>query len=195
MIRFEVETDTVKISPRVRDILLILGVMGVVSLAILMPSLPKALKPFMKKQYRKWGHFNKRRLRTELKRMQKIGLLEEVEENGERVYKLTEKGKTKSFKYKLEEMSLNQNKWDGKWRIVAYDIPKGKKNQAEAFRNLLKKMSFYQLQKSVWLTPYSCNQEIDFLKNLYSLNEEVIMLTTHGLEGEQSYRDYFGLQR
>ena len=194
MIRFEVETDTVKISPKVRDILLILGVMGFVSLAILMPGLPKVLTPFMKKQYRKWGHFNPRRLRAEIKRMQKVGLVEEVEENGEIAYKLTEKGKTKSFKYKLEEMSLNQAKWDGKWRIVAYDIPKEKKNQAEAFRSLLKKMKFYQLQKSVWLTPYSCDKEIEFLKNLYSLNENVIVLIIHGLEGEQSYRDYFGLQ-
>lgn len=193
MIRFEVETDTVKISPRVRDILLILGVMGFVSLAVLMPGLPKVLTPFMKKQYRKWGHYNKRRLRSELKRIEKIGLVEEVEENGEVIYKLTEKGKNKSFKYKLEEMNLNKNKWDGKWRIVAYDIPKDKKNQAEAFRNLLKKMSFYQLQKSVWLTPYQCNNEIEFLKNLYSLIDNVTILTTQGLEGEQTYKKYFGL--
>lgn len=193
MIRFEVETDTVKISPRARDILLILGVMGFVSLAILMPGLPKVLTPFMKKQYRKWGHFNPRRLRAEIKRMQKTGLLEEVEERGERIYKLTEKGKTKSFKYKLEEMSLNRDKWDGRWRIVAYDIPKEKKNQAEAFRNLLKKMNFYQLQKSVWLTPYSCSKEIEFLKNLYFLNDNVTVLTVNGLEGEQAYKNYFGL--
>lgn len=193
MIRFEVETDTVKISPRVRDILLILGVMGFVSLAVLMPGLPKILTPLIKKQYRKWGHFNSRRLRSELKRIEKIGLIEVVEENGELIYKLTEKGRNKSFKYKLEAMDLNKNKWDGKWRIVAYDIPKDKKNQAEAFRNLLKKMSFYQLQKSVWLTPYHCNNEIEFLKNLYSLNDNVTILTTQGLEGEQAYKSYFGL--
>ncbi|MDO8570377.1 MAG: CRISPR-associated endonuclease Cas2 [Candidatus Daviesbacteria bacterium] len=193
MIRFEVETETIKISPRVRDILLVLGVMGFVSLAVLMPGLPRVLTPLMKKQYRKWGHFNQRRLRSELKRMQTVGLVKEIKENGEVAYRLTEKGKNKSFKYKLEEIDLSKNKWDGKWRIVAYDIPKDKKNQAEAFRNLLKKMSFYQLQKSVWLTPYQCNNEIEFLKNLYSLTDNVTVLTTQGLESEQAYRNYFGL--
>lgn len=193
MIRFEVETDTVKINPRVKDVLAILGVVGFVSLAVLIPGLPKVLTPLLKKQYRKWGHFNSRKLRAEIKRMQKVGLLEEISENGETIYKLTEKGKTKSFKYKLEEMSLNRDRWDGKWRIVAYDIPREKKNQAEAFRELLKKMSFYQLQKSMWLTPYSCSKEIDFLKSLYQLEDCVTVLVISGLESEQAYKSYFGL--
>lgn len=193
MIRFEVETDTVKISPRCRDILLGLGIIGFVSLAILMPGLPKVLTPFIKKQYRQWGHFNPRRLRSELKRMQKVGLLESVDQDGQTLFQLTDKGKTKLFKYKLEDMDLHKDKWDGKWRIVAYDIPKDKKNQAEAFRNLLKKMQLYQLQKSLWLTPYHCTTEIEFLKTLYQLGDNVTVLTIAGLEGELSYKKYFGL--
>lgn len=193
MIKFEVESETIKISPRVRDVLLCLGVVGFVSLAVLMPGLPKILTPFLKKQYRHWGHFNPRRLKAELKRMKKVGLLETIEKDGQILFQLTDKGKTKYLAYKLEEMNLNQNKWDGKWRIVAYDIPKGKKNQAEAFRNLLKKMQLYQLQKSLWLTPYPCSEEIEFLKAFYGLEDFVTVLTSTGLEGELAYKKYFGL--
>ncbi|RJP46277.1 MAG: hypothetical protein C4584_01820 [Armatimonadetes bacterium] len=193
MIKFEFESKTVKVDPKVKEIILVLGIVGFVSLAILIPGLPKALSPFLKKQHKKWGHFNTRRLKAELKRMQRRGVIEEVEVSGELVFQLTEKGKTKLFKYKLEEISLDKKQWDGKWRMVAYDIPKGKKNQAEAFRALLKKMDFYQLQKSLWLTPYPCVSEIEFLKSLYNLTDHVKILTITGVEGEGAFRSYYGL--
>lgn len=181
------------INPKAKDVLILLGVTGVLAASLIMPGLPVALKPFLKKQYKKWGHFNKWRLRKELKRLQKTGVIEEGKEDGEVVFRLTDKGKTKLYKYKLEEMSLNKKGWDGKWRIVAYDIPKYKKNQAEAFRMLLKKLNFYQLQKSLWLTPYNCEQEIEFLKSLYNLGDNVIILTVSKLEGETAYKQYFGI--
>lgn len=180
-------------NPKMRDILLLLGVTGFVAAALIMPGLPKALSPFLRRKYQRWGHFNKRRLKMEIKRLQKIGVIEQLEQDGEMIFKLTDKGKTKLLKYKLEEMTLNKKHWDGKWRLVAYDIPKIKKNQAEAFRELLKKMGFYQLQKSLWLTPYQCSEEIEFLKNLYNLEDHVTILAISGLEGEKAYRDYFGL--
>lgn len=180
-------------NPKVKDILTLLGVGGFIAASLLMPGLPKILTPSYKKQQERWGHFNKRILRANLKRMQKSGVIEESEQEGEIFLKLTEKGKLKLLKYRLEDLVLNQNNWDRKWRLVAYDIPKGKKNQAEAFRTLLKKMSFYQLQRSLWLTPYPCSNEIEFLKGLYNLTDHVTILTISKIEGESEYRSYFGI--
>lgn len=170
-----------------------MAVAGFVSAAILMPGLPKVLSPLLKKQFKQWGHFDRRRLKAELRRLQKTGVIEAVTGTSEMTYRLTEKGKIKLFKYKLGEMSLRTNHWDRKWQLVAYDIPKGMKNQAEAFRSLVKKLGFYQLQKSLWLTPYQCGEEIEFLKNLYNLQNYVTVLTISGLEGESAYKHYFGL--
>lgn len=180
-------------NPKVRDVLKVLGVTGFIAASLLMPGLPKILTPYYKKQQKHWGHFNRRRLKAALRRLQRSGVIEESEHEGEIVFKITEKGKLKLFKYRLEDLQLNQHGWDRKWRLVAYDIPKGKKNQAEAFRTLLKKMSFYQLQKSLWLTPYSCANEIEFLKELYNLKNHVTILTLSRLEGETEYRKYFGI--
>ena len=180
-------------NPRARDILILLGATGFLAGSILLPGLPLVLKPFIKKQYQKWGHFDKRRLRMELKRLQKTGVIQETSEDGEVTFILTDKGKAKLLRYKLEKMKLRDKVWDGKWRIIAYDIPKYKKNQAEAFRSLIKRMGFYQLQKSVWLTPYKCSEEIEFLKNLYSLSDHITLLTLSKLEGEAVYKKYFGL--
>lgn len=179
--------------PTTKQILILLGIAGVITASIFIPGLPRALTPFLKNQYKKWGHFNKRILKAQLKRLQKTGIIEQIHENGEVSFRLTDKGKTKLFKYQLESFSLDKNSWDGKWRLVAYDIPIGKKNQAEAFRTLIKRMQFCQLQKSLWLTPYKCDDEIEFLKNLYGLQNHVFVLTITGLEGESAYKSYFGL--
>lgn len=179
-------------NPKVKDILQVLSITGFIAASILMPGLPKILTPSYKKQQKHWGHFNKRILKANLRRLQKSGIIE-AEHAGELVYKITEKGRFKLFKYRLEDMNSNKTRWDKKWRLVAYDIPKGKKNQAEAFRALLKKMSFMQLQKSLWLTPYSCINEIEFLKELYYLKNHVTVLTISDIEGESEYRKYFGI--
>lgn len=172
-------------NPKVKDILTILGTTGFIAASLLMPGLPKILNPSYKKHQERWGHFNKRILWANLRRLQKSGVIEESDQDGEIFFKLTEKGKLKLFKYRLEDLELNQKKWDRKWRLVAYDIPKGKKNQAEAFRTLLKKMS--------WLTPYSCSNEIEFLKGLYNLTDHVTILIISKIEGESEYRRYFGI--
>lgn len=181
------------VNPTTKTVLLTLGITGFVAASILMPGLPKVLAPFLKKQYKKWGHFNRRKLKAEIKRLKTTGVIEEISQDGEMLFRLTNKGKSKLFKYKLEELSLKYKRWDGKWRLVIYDIPKGKKMQADAFRNLLKKMNFLKIQKSVYLTPYDCKNEIEFLKALYTIEEEVTVLIVTGLEAEQAYRQYFGL--
>ncbi len=178
--------------PTTKQILTLLGIAGILTASIFIPGLPKALTPLIKKQQKKWGHFDQRILKAQIKRLQKTGVIEQFTESGEILFRLTAKGKTKLFKYRLESFSLDNN-WDGRWRLVAYDIPIGKKNQAEAFRTLIKRMQFYQLQKSLWLTPYKCDNEIEFLKNLYSLENHVTILTVTGLESESAYKSYFGL--
>ena len=190
---FVSDSTIIILNPKVKDILKILGITGFVAASLLMPGLPKILTPAYKKQHKRWGHFNRRILKAALKRMQTGGVIEEIEQDGEIVFKLSEKGKLKLFKYRLEDLELNQNSWDKKWRLVAYDIPKGKKNQAEAFRTLLKKMNFLQLQKSLWLTPFPCSNEIEFLKQLYFLKDHVTVLTISQLEGESAYKQYFGI--
>ncbi|MBI4080276.1 MAG: hypothetical protein HY430_00730 [Candidatus Levybacteria bacterium] len=180
-------------SPKTRDILVLLAATGFIAAALLMPNLPRILKPFLQKQQKKWGHFDRRRLKAEIKRLRKIGVIDEAVEDGETVFKLSQKGREKVLKYKLEALALQKEKWDGKWRLVVYDIPKGKKNQADAFRRLLKKLQLLQLQKSVYLTPYACRDEVDFLKSLYSIEEHVTLLTISGIEHEVSYKKYFGL--
>lgn len=178
--------------PRAKDVLTLLGVSGVVAASILIPGLPKVISPFLKSHYKKWGHFNRRRLRAEIYRLQSIGVVERIEDDGEVLFRLTEKGKHKLFKYHLAELALKK-RGDGKWRLVIYDIPAPMKKASDSFRIFLRKLEFLQIQRSVYLTPYPCNEEIEFLKHLYHIEKYVTILTISKIEGEEAYRRYFGI--
>lgn len=191
----------IKIDPKVKDILLLLGAGTFLAASIIFPGLPLAAKPIIEavqeaqqlKKQKEWRKFNMWRLRQVIKRLQKQKLVEIAQVNGMPIVKITDRGKQKVLKFKLEEMRLDQTKWDGKWRIIIYDIASAKRWQRELFRKMLKRMNFFQLQKSVYLTPFKCGDEIEYLRQICEVGSEVVILTVFGFENEHVYRDYFGL--
>lgn len=92
----------------------------------------------------------------------------------------------------MEDWSYQNKSWDGKWRLVIYDIGKFKRNQQENFRRALKHMNFLPLQKSVYLTPYKCQDAVSYLREYFDLGEEVLLLEVNKLENEHLYKQYFG---
>ena len=144
---------------------------------------------------KEWKKFNVKLLRRNLRRLQDQKILEIISENGQDqdVVKLTQKGRTKYLRFKLEELSLKGRPWDGKWRLVLYDISKLKKTAQENFRRVLKQINFFPLQKSVYRTPYKCGAEIEYLREYFDLSEEVLLLEISKLENENYYKQYFAL--
>ncbi len=96
---------------------------------------------------------------------------------------------------KIIEMELKEKKWDGKWRIIIYDIFSKKRWERELFRRTLKRLKFLQLQKSVYLTPFECRNEIEYLRQVCNVDKEVLILTVSSLENEKAYKEYFGLSQ
>lgn len=190
------------ISPKVRDILELLGKGILLSSLFLFPGAGLGIKAIYdvyekankNKELQKWERYNLPRLRYILNRLRRQKLIEVEEQNGYSIVKLTYKGRLRTLKYKIEEMALEIPKhWDGKWRLIIYDITKFKKRQQAAFRRMLKKLQMLPLQKSVYLTPYSCVQEIEFLREYFDVGEGVIYIIAEKIENEEVYRCYFDL--
>lgn len=186
-----------KINPKTKEILLLLGAGAFLAASIIMPGLPLVLKPFLdekqKKEQSEWKKFNTWRLKQLLKRLYDQKLVEVTEEDGTQVVKISGKGKQKVLKYNLEEMQLKKGRWDKKWRIIIYDIFSNKRWERELFRRTLKRMKFLQLQRSVYLTPFRCEDEIEYLRQVCNVSKEVLILTVSSLENEKVYKEYFGL--
>ena len=103
--------------------------------------------------------------------LKKKGDLEFIREKDDYlVYRFSEKGKEKLKKLVLDELIVKTpKKWDKKWRLVVFDIPESKRKAREALRKKLKDMKFYQCQKSVWIHPFPCMEEIEFIKNVFNI--------------------------
>lgn len=187
--------------PSSKEIIYLLGIGALLAGTILLPGLGYVAGAVVraKRQHdweqnqKEWKKFNPYLLKRNLKRLNDQKVVEVVEENEQKIIRLTQKGQTKYLKFKLESLSLNGKNWDGKWRIIIYDIAKFKKNQVSAFRNILKYINFYQLQKSVYLTPYPCEEQISFLREYFGISDEVVLIRADQIENEVFYKHYFGL--
>ena len=120
----------------------------------------------------------------------------EIKNRGYQVYiSLTEKGKKEAGWLQINALKIKKpKKWDKKWRIVIFDIAKLKKIQREAFRGKLKELGFKPLQKSVWIHPFDCKDEIELLKDFFGLTEkEVRLIVSPDIGKEKELRKIFRL--
>ena len=98
-----------------------------------------------------------------VRQLREKGFLETPKDGRKILLKLTDKGKQELILRKL----LEDKNWDGKWRIVIFDIPEKHRRIRNVFRNQLRLWQFDQWQKSVWVGKKDVTSEIKkFVKNL-----------------------------
>lgn len=78
----------------------------------------------------------------------------ETQRSTERVYRLTKKGCLRALGGCHPEERWNRE-WDGKWRIVVFDLPENKRGLRNELRRQLRAAKFGGLQGSVWVSPDS----------------------------------------
>lgn len=168
-----------------KNILIALGMVGVISAVVVAPGLGKAL-PLLSK-------IDLRRINQELKRLKNRGLVEIIKKrNGITEIKLTRKGKEKLAKYKIDDLQIEKPQvWDGKWRIIIFDIPILKNNKRELLRKKMKNLGFYKLQQSVFIHPFPCYEVVTFLKEYFDLREEVEYIEADKLENQNKLINHF----
>ena len=111
---------------------------------------------------------------------------------------LTKKGRKRLQKYTLENLAVTRPRvWDGKWRIVMFDIPRNPRTLNRArdhLRRMLKQLGLVSLQMSVWVHPFPCEEEISYVVELYGLQPYVRLAVAESVTGEQKLRKEFKLQ-
>lgn len=181
-----------RIDPTVREVITLLGVGTLLTAGIIFPGLGVVFKEYNKhkieRDRKEWSKFNLWRLRQVIKRLEQQKVIEITDD----LVQITDKGRKKILKFKLEEMVLKKET-DGRWRLIIYDIADLKKYQRELFRSFLKKLKLLPIQESVYLTPFKCEEEIEYLRQLFGIGNEVLVLKVVELENEQAYKDYFGI--
>lgn len=158
---------------------------GLVAASIIAPKLPYNLL----KVYLKNKKFQKFQFNRDLKRLEERG---EVHISNEGI-KITNKGKRRVLKYQLEDIEIKKPlKWDKKWRLVIFDIPDHQRKKSDFLRQKLYELGFIQYQKSIFIHPYPCQDEIDYIRELFEISPYVKLISAVKIEEEKYYLRKFG---
>jgi len=113
----------------------------------------------MKKRLLRGNPFGDRRAITKTAYyLAKKGLIKYIDRDNERFIKLTKTGELEALLAKAR-VAEPTPKWDGKWRLIIFDIPEESNHKRYLFRTLLKKNNFFRLQQSVYISPHPLNRE------------------------------------
>ncbi|MBI5798770.1 MAG: hypothetical protein HZB10_02465 [Candidatus Yonathbacteria bacterium] len=172
-----------------KEILIGLASTGLLVACIAMPGLTKIIPLFNSKN-------TKERYRVDrvLRNLHKNKLVNIYTKDGNEVVEITKAGKKKVLEFNLDEMKLSvPKKWDGYWRIVMFDIPQPKKRARDAVSRKIRELGLYPIQKSVFVSPYICKNEIDFIGEFFDVRDHIIYIKAKEIEGVRKLKEHFNL--
>ncbi len=148
----------------------------------------------LKSAVKEWKNIGENQLKEEIKKLYRSQLIERKNNpDGSYTFRLTDKGKIKALTYHFQEMKIENKKWDRKWRIVIFDIPEKIRIGRDALREKLKDMGFYEIQKSAFIIPYECQNEIDFIIEFFDLRKYVRFGVLDTIDNELHLKQIFKL--
>lgn len=175
------------------SLLLLISAGVLIPAAIVAPNSLKVFLPFFKKLTRRLKS-DSYRVRRSLVTMKNNRLVKTELRKGETVFIITEEGKKRIARGEFEKLKISvPQKWDKKWRMVLFDIPEEHKDAREALRLKLIELGFYKLQKSCFIYPFECRNEVDFVTEFFGVSQFTNYLLVESLEGERQLCDYFNL--
>lgn len=170
-----------------------LAVGGVLVLAVMAPNAVQLLKYVIKTPRQKKNRLYY--IKSTIHRMSDKGLVR-LEKNyaGQTVVRLTAKGRMELKRYTRGDLKIEKPKrWDGKYRLIIFDIKEWKRKTRDELRHWLEHLRFVRLQNSVWVYPYPCREVIVLLKSNFKIGKEVLYVTAEEIENDHWLRQKFNL--
>lgn len=166
---------------------------GVLGAALIVPHVVAELKkldPAFAKQKNV-----RRRIQETLWRMERSGMVSLPKRGTLGRVELLPKGRALIEKIKAEKYTIRQPLlWDGKWRLVMFDVPEPRKSVRNQLRLLLQSAGLVRLHDSVWVHPYPCDELVTLVKaHLKNTKGEIHYFTGNLIESDKYLRDMFDL--
>lgn len=141
-----------------------------------------------------WKQIKEGEIKQEIRELHRSKLVNiKTEKDGTVTLFLAAKGKIKASRYHIDNMKIKKQAWDRKWRIVIFDIPEKQKIARDTFRFRLKKLGLHELQKSVFVHPFDCKDEIEFITEFYQIKPHVRYGLLETIDNEFRLKKIFNL--
>lgn len=190
----KIQTETRgKYLPMRNLILRTLVLTGGISVALVAPKTLSLLKKLDRGATNRKNLY--RRITQAITRLEHAGLVQTSGQYASRRVVLTDKGRTMIDKVYANEYRIPEPAfWDGKWRVVMFDIREKRRRTRSQLRSLLMGAGFLRLQDSVWVYPYPCDEFIGLVRaHLKSGTGEMLSFVAEALESDKKLREHFRL--
>lgn len=172
-----------------KDVLLWVFAAGLISIAATSPYFIQNVL----RENKKLKKYPKRKIQDAFASFKRRGLLKVEYHNNQIYISLTKEGKKKAGILQINDLRIARpRQWDGKWRVLIFDIAHEKRFYREALRGKLKELHFFLFQKSVWVHAFDCKAEMDILRDFFGLNShEMCLVTAERIEHDEELRHFF----
>lgn len=109
-------------------------------------------------------------------------------------FSLTKRGEAALRILELRESQTAKPKWDGKWRMLIFDVPEYRRGLREKIRRTLRVIGFAHLQDSVWVYPYDCEDLVALLKADFRIGKDILYVIADAVEGDFRLKRHFKLK-
>jgi DNA-binding transcriptional regulator PaaX len=126
---------------------------------------PRRYFKILKEIKKEWGNIDSQKLHRTIRSLYYSKLIKEVEnDDGSITLVLSEKGRQRALKYKLSDM-----------------------------RGFIKRMGFRELQKSVFIVPYECLDEVEYLCEYFEIGKYLRYIIAEHIDNENYLKKSFQL--
>lgn len=169
-------------------VLATLATAGILFVVVAAPNVLQILKTFKKSR-----RYSDKQLKNAFYSLKRRNFIKIIQEKDDKIkVELTNKGETRIKEFSIDTLVVPQPKqWDKKWRVIIFDVPNKFNKAREALRKKLKDLGFYQLQKSVWVYPHDCEDEILFITKVFQIESFVEILTVEKMLHENKIKKFF----
>jgi|SRR3989344_2925690 len=107
---------------------------------------------------------------------------------------LTKKGEAELELLEINDWKIDKpKKWDGRWRMLIFDIPETKRPLRDKVRRTLSTIGFLRLQDSVWIYPYDCEDLVTLLKIDFNVGKDLLYIIVDSIENDITFKKLFNL--
>lgn len=171
-----------------------LAAAGVISIALVAPKMTRLLKKLDRPAKNRAQLY--RRITQGINRLEQAGLVTVSGEYAKRRVKITKKGRELMEQIEFGEYEIPEPAfWDGKWRVLIFDINERRRRIRNQLRRLLDGAGFVRIQDSVWVYPYACDEFVSLVRaHLKSGVGEIRFFVAEALESDKGLREHFRLE-
>ena len=119
--------------------------------------------------------YSKKKYRDLSNRMYRDGFIQKVIIDGQMNFRLTGSGMKELFSL-YPVLGIDQDKWDGFWRVIMFDIPERKRSSRDSLRKEILKQGFGRLQDSTYISPYEFSKSFMNFLQVKGLSGSVLLM-------------------